>query len=253
MARKPMLQVFKPPHFLSSPLRQYFSNGVGKDLSLLRSNFPKDWSVYIMGGLLRNLLVEELRGLPINNADIDLVVNGANSSSELRESVRDYCIRQNEFGGAKCQISRSGVIFDVWRIEDHVGMSSTAKPHTVEQLLKHNLLDVDAVLLDAQTEYLYDYGCVAAIQRGRVSLLGPEGISKEFAAAQVAHITLIAFKTGFQLADDALQFIRDVCERTNARSEVLRIAHRKAPEEYGRIEKFLNGLLKEELWPVMTS
>ena len=248
-----MLQVFRPPHLLSSPLSKYLSNGVGRDLSLLRSNFPKDWSVYIMGGLLRNLLLEELRRLPINTADVDLVVSGANSSNELRHNVRDYCIRQNEFGGAKCQISRSGVIFDVWRIEDHVGMSSRAKPHTVEQLLKHNLLDVDAILLDAQTEYLYDYGCVAAIQRGRVSLLGPEGISKEFATAQAAHITLIAFKTRFELAEDAVQFIQDVCERAKAVSEVLRIVHRKAPDEYGRIEKFLNGLLKEELWPAMTS
>src|SRR5947209_5139706 len=124
MTLRPTLQVFRPPHLLSSLLRQYLRNDVGKHLSLLRSNFPKDWSVYIMGGLLRNLLLEELRALPMSNADVDLVIKGASSSTELRDRLERYCIRQNEFGGAKCRISLTGVIFDVWRIEDHVGMSS---------------------------------------------------------------------------------------------------------------------------------
>src|SRR5216683_699381 len=107
MTGKPMLRVFRPPHLLSSPLRQYLSNGVGKDLSLLRSDFPKHWSVYIMGGLLRNLLLEQLRGLPVSNADVDLVINGAGCGTELRDRLADYCISQNEFGGAKCQVSKN--------------------------------------------------------------------------------------------------------------------------------------------------
>lgn len=252
MPAQTTLQVFRPPHLLSSRLDDYLSNGTGNDLSLLCSNFPKNWSVYIMGGVLRNLLLVELRELNVSNGDVDLVVNGAKSSSELRDKVRKFCIRQNDFGGAKCQVSSSGVIFDVWRSEDHVGMSSAPQPHTVEQLLRHNLVDVDAILLDLQTGYLYDYGCIAAIQRGKVTLVGQEGISRNFAVAQAAHIILVAFKTAFELSNEALQFIGDVCESAQARSEVLQIAHRKAPEAAARIDQFLNGLLKEELWPAMT-
>ena len=239
---------------LSSPLDSFLSNGKGDDLSLLRANFPKGWCLYIMGGILRNLLLEELRELRLGNRDIDLVVDGAKSSRELHDKVKRYCIRQNEFGGAKCKVSSTGVIFDVWRIEDHVGMSSAPEPHTVEQLLRHNLLDVDAILLDLQTGDLYDYGCLAAIKEGHISLLGNDGISKDFAAAQAAHIILIALKTGFELSSDALELVREICETSHAKSDVIRIVQRKMPEAAAQIEEFLRALLKEEeLWPIMTT
>jgi Poly A polymerase head domain len=247
------LKVFRPPHLLTSPLRNYLANGAGEDLSLLRSNFPKNWSIYIMGGLLRNLLLEELRALPMSNADVDLVINGASSSAELRDRLRHYCIRQNEFGGAKCRVSATGIVFDVWRIEDHVGMSSTASPRTVEQLLRHNLLDVDAILLDLKTDQLYDYGCLAAIRCGKISLLGKEGISEDFATAQAAHIILIAFKTRFELSNGALQLVREICETAKAKSDVIRIVYRKMPAAGESVERFLDELLKEELWPAMTA
>jgi len=144
------------------------------------------------------------------------------------------------------------VIFDVWRIEDHVGMSSVHGPCTIEQLLRHNLLDVDAILLDLQTEQLYDYGCLAAIHRGKIDLLGKEGISSNFAAAQVAHIVLIAFRTRFDLSSRALQLVREICETAEAKSDVLRIVYRKLPDANGLMEPFLNEMLKEELWPAMT-
>jgi len=237
---------------LSQPLNDYLSGDKGNDLSLFLSIFPTDWRVYIMGGLLRNLMIEEFRGFRVRSDDVDLVVNGADSKEELVASVRRYCIRQNDFGGAKCQIRPDGIVFDVWRIEDHVTMSATPRPHTVEQLLRHNLLDVDAILLDLQTDYLYDYGCQAAIQRRQISLMGKEGISNDFAAAQAAHIVLTAVKTGFELSSDALQLVREICESANAKRDVIRMVNKKMPDASMQNSEFLRVLLKEELWPIMT-
>ncbi len=202
---------------------------------------------------MRNLMIEKIRGLRVRSADVDLVVEGAVSKDELVARVRGYCIRQNDFGGAKCQIRPEGIVFDVWRIEDHITMSSTPRPHTVNQLLKHNLLDVDAILLDLQTYDLYDYGCQAAIQRGQIRLLGKEGISNDFAAAQAAHIILTAFKTGFELSSDALRLVREICESTNAKRDIVRMINKKMPQAGVQIEEFLQVLLKEELWPIMAT
>jgi len=245
------LQIFKPPHLLSQPLQDYLSGDKGDDLSLILSILPTDWRVYIMGGLLRNLMIEQICGFRVRSADVDLVVDGADSRNELVARLRSYCIRQNDFGGAKCQIRPDGIVFDVWRIEDHVTMSSTTRPHTVNQLLRHNLLDVDAILLDLQTDYLYDYGSRASIQRGQISLLGKEGISNAFAAAQAAHIILTAFKTGFELSSDALHLVREICESANARTDVIRMVNKKMPEAGVQLEEFLRALLEEELWPIM--
>ena len=251
MTSEHTLQVFRPPHLLSQPLNDYLNGEKGDDLSLICSTFPTDWCVYIMGGLLRNLMLEKIRGFRVSSADVDLVVDGADSTGELVAKVRDYCIRQNDFGGAKCQIRPGGIVFDIWRIDDHVTMSSTPRPHTVNQLLRHNLLDVDAILLDLQTHYLYDYGCQAAIQHGHISLLGKEGISNDFAAAQSAHIILTAFKTGFELSSNALHLVRETCESANVKRDIIRMVSKKMPEARVQIEEFLYLLLKEEPWPIM--
>jgi hypothetical protein len=245
------LQIFRSPHLLNQSLNDYFIGNRGDDLSLILSAFPTNCRFYIMGGLLRNLMIEEIRGLRVRSADVDLVVDGVVSKDELVARVRGYCIRENDFGGAKCQVRPEGIVFDVWRIEDHVTMSSTPRPHTVDQLLKHNLLDVDAILLDLQTYDLYDYGCQAAIQRGSISLLGKEGISNDFAAAQAAHIILTTFKTGFELSREALHLVRQICESANAKRDVIRTINKKMPDAGMQIEEFLQVLLKEELWPIM--
>jgi hypothetical protein len=246
-------QVFRPPHLLSEPLACYLAGDVGNDLGVLCSTFPKEWAVYLMGGLLRNLLLKKLRGLRIENADVDLVINGAQSVSELQTTIKSYWIRQNEFGGAKCRIRPNGIVFDVWRIDDHVTMSSAPRPHSISQLLKHNLLDVDAILVDLQTNDLYDYGCLAAIQRGRIDLLGKEGIAPNVAAAQAAHVTLIGFKTGFEMSDAAVRFVRHTCHSPPLKRNVVRIIARKMPQAIFQIEEYLDFLLREEPWPTMVT
>jgi len=247
------LEVFEPPHLLTSPLNHYLGKGPGDELALLCSSFPRNWSIYMMGGVLRDLLLQELREIKVCNADVDLVINGAESSTELCDKLRDYRIRQNDFGGAKCQVSPSGVIFDVWRISDHVGMSSAPEPHTIEQLLRHNLLNVDAALIDLQTGYLYNLGCIEAIQKREIALIGPEGISNRLASPQAAHIILIAFKTGFGLSIEALEFVREACANSQAKSDLMRIVSRKMPRTASQVEAFLNRLLEEEPWPTMAT
>lgn len=246
------LQAFPPPHLLSEPLNRFFSGRNGKDLSQLCACFPKRWGVYVLGGVLRNLLLEELCGARIVNGDVDIVISGATSPSELHSVVREFYVRQNEFGGVKSRISRRGILFDVWRIDDHATKAGAPPPRSIEQLLRHNLLDIDAVLWDLRTGYLYDYGCLDAIRRGRIDLLGEEGISQNFAAAQVAHLLIVRFKTGFELSDEARRFVREASDTNDVRSEISRVLERKLPTAKLELERALNELIEEDvqLWPL---
>jgi hypothetical protein len=245
------LQVFPPRHLLSEPLNHFFSGKNGKDLSELCDRFPKYWGIYVLGGVLRNLLLKQLCETSIVNADVDIVVSGATSTAELHSLLQKSYLRQNEFGGVKCQISDPGILFDVWRIEDHATQRGAPPPHTIKQLLRHNLLDIDAVLWDIRTGYLYDYGCLDAIRRQRIDLLGEQGISQDFAAAQVVHLLIVWFKTGFELSDEAFVFVRESCNSDEVRSEISRILQRKWPTATSELERSLNELLEEnvQLWP----
>jgi len=206
-----------------------------------------------MGGVLRNLLLQCMRGLSLPNRDLDLVVGGAASADELRAAVEDYSPHRNDFGGVKCRVRPDGLVFDIWRIEDHVNMSLEEEPASITELLNHNLIDIDAVLLDLETDTLHDAGCLAAIERGVIDLQGTAGISKNFAAAQVAHIVLVARKTGFEVSHNAELFIRERLRIASNRADVVAIMARKLQTEPTHAEEALNSLLQEEPWPTMAN
>lgn len=206
-----------------------------------------------MGGMVRNLMLERMRGIEVAPADADLVVDGASSTEALRSRLDPFYLSANEFGGAKCHVRPHGTVFDVWRIEDHTNMALAARPHTVEQLLRHNLLDIDAIVWEPRTDCLHDCGCRAAIETGCIDLMGEAGISPRFLAAHASHIIVVAYKTALPISDRALDFVKSVCD-IGERPNVIRSSLRKLPEAANAIDAFLDELLKGavRLWPSAT-
>jgi hypothetical protein len=231
--------VLRPPHLLSASLSRFLASPSGSDLAVLSKLFPPSWKTYVMGGILRDLLLECLRGIHLQPADVDVVIAGAPTLAQLRSYLGHAFLATNEFGAAKCQLSQGGAIFDVWRIEDHTNMAGLPSP-TIEQLLRRNLLDVDAVLWNPVTNDLHDRGACDAIRAGQIDLLGPEGIAPAFLAAQAAHTVLIAHKTGLRLSQRAQDFIRGAWYGRE-REELLRICKRKLPA--GDIEHTIEAAL----------
>jgi hypothetical protein len=251
MSNKRILQSFPSPHLLTKDISLFFSGQAGEDLSRLRAAFPPHWDIFILGGLVRNFLLEALRGLKLASSDVDIVIKGPESRGELQRVIQGFSIRQNDFGGYKCLIRPDGLVFDIWRIQDHASISSP--PYNAEQLLRHNLLDVDALAWEVKTEYLHDYGCIAAIERASINLL-TEGIAPNFLPAQVAHILITTMKTRFEVSDEVRRFVRHVCDSPQNTRDVVAILRRKAPASSAELEEFLDDFLKGEArsWTALT-
>jgi hypothetical protein len=236
-------QVFPAPHPLTNALGEFLRTEQGNDFERITALFPPDWKIYVIGGLLRDFLLNCIGGMDLKPADMDIVVEGASTAKEVRERLGAAYISPNTFGGAKCRLRKGGLIFDVWRIEDHTNMAKAAKPHTVEQLLRHNLLDIDAVVWSPNIDCLHDCGCLAAIQAGRIDLMGPAGISRNFLAAQTAHVLVVIFKTGFQISEQVRAFIADPYDH-GERAEVLKVLRRKLPHAVEQIEAVWESLVE---------
>lgn len=226
----------------------------GHDFAQLCDLFPPAWKLYVLGGVVRNLMLLHLRGINVEPADADLVIDGAKSMEALHARLGAFYLSANEFGGAKCRMRPDGVIFDVWRIDDHTNIATEETPHTIEQLLRHNLLDIDAIVWDPVTDSLHDCGCMGAIENGCIDLMGDEGRSPTHLAAQAAHVLVVAYKTGLPISDRAREFLQTASE-TNERMDLLRISKRKLPEASGEIDNFLEELLSGavRLWPTRTN
>jgi len=195
-----------------------------------------------MGGMLRDLLLERVLRVGAKPSDIDIVIFGAESVQDIRSKLGVAILATNAFGGVKCRLRPSGLVFDLWRVEDHTNMGDTPKPHTIEQLLRHNLLDIDAILWDPKTDHLHDCGCLRAITAERIGLQGPEGISKTVIAAQIVHVLTVGYKTGFPLSDDVRSFVVAASRRCPA-TEIENILDRKIPHAAAQMKMFWQDIL----------
>jgi hypothetical protein len=235
-------RTLRPPHVLSGPLQIFLKTEAGQDFRSLTGRFPSAWKFFVMGGFLREMLLANPpndRGKP---HDVDLVIAGANSIDEIRRVLGDAHQSTNSFGGAKCRLRPDGLVFDLWRIEDHTNMAAAPKPHTIEQLLRHNLLDVDAILWEPASDCLHDCGCLDAITAGCIGLMGPEGVSEKFIAAQLVHILIVAYKTNFTLSEEIRDFVAVSSQRC-APGEIERMLERKIPHAAVQIETFWKDIL----------
>jgi hypothetical protein len=238
----PAYHTFRPPHVLSTGLHEFLRTEAGCDFKSLTGLFPAEWKAVVMGGRLRDLLLDHILESRAKPADVDIVIFGANSIDEIKRKLGTATCSTNAFGGVKCQLRPGGMVFDIWRVEDHTNMTKASKPHTIEQLLRHNLLDVDAILWEPEIDRLHDYGCMKAIETERIGLMGPDGISQEFLIAQLVHVLAIAFKTGFALSDDVRSFVTNASARCRP-ADIIAALERRLPQAATQIELLLNDLL----------
>lgn len=230
-------RTFSPPHVLSDALRDFQRTQPGRDFQTLIGLLPPEWQPYVMGGLLRDLLLERVLKIRAKSPDIDIVIFGARSIEEVRDRLGSTILSTNAFGGMKCRLRPKGPLFDLWRVEDHTNMARAAKPHTIEQLLRHNLLDIDAILWDPKTDCLHDCGCLSAITAERIGLQGKDGVSERAVAAQIAHVLTVAYKTNFPLSSEVRGFVSKASRRREP-AEVEAILKRKIPHAAGLLENF---------------
>lgn len=238
------LIIFRAPHFLTHALERFFTGPVGEDCRRVLGQFPRAHDTYVVGGVVRDLLLEHLRKIDKPIGDIDLVIKGVASKEELHSLLHGFDFRANRMGGIKFRVRPKGLLFDVWRIEDHVNLSSSGPPYTIERLLHHFLLDIDAVVWDPQTGNLYDYGCLHATQAGQIDLVGPEGISPALAPVQAAHIILIKYGTGFSLSASARDLVRKAWW-SKEQEEVLAVLREKQPGAMQALSQLVQELLAD--------
>jgi hypothetical protein len=249
----PQYRTIPPPHALSQALHEFLASDPGLDFAALIKRFSSVWRTVLMGGMIRDLYLNQVAKIRVRPADADLVIFGASSIAEIGAKLDNLHPLKNTFGGIKIQPRRDGVVFDIWRVEDHTNMPASVKSPTIEQLLRHNLLDIDAILWDPVTDTLHDCGSTEAIRVRKIGLMGPEGISQKFLARQVAHVLVVAFKTGFEVSGDLRAFVRDASAQSSP-TEVQKVIQRKLPHAAAQIETLWNDLLSGgiQAWPANT-
>jgi len=159
--------------------------------------------IFIVAGALRDAIAAQYEGEgPGDPRDFDIAV--ANVSRELFDEVLMDLGRRNRHGGYV--LSRPGLPdWDVWRLEETIGLKKTGSPRSLENMLRSFNLNCNAIALDVRTGLFLDGGAIEAI---RHKCLGfAEDAIRHSQDTFAAKALLLQVRLNYRLTDEMRHFV----------------------------------------------
>jgi hypothetical protein len=136
---------------------------------LLRALLRHGTGVHVVAGAVRDALVVDSSGIR-EEVPRDVDIGISNISRELFESVVGRFGEQNRHSG---YVVRDGSrpSWDVWRMEDSIGLRKTGTPYTEENVLRTFNLSCNAIALNIRNGELLEGGAIRAIRQNQLSFV----------------------------------------------------------------------------------
>jgi hypothetical protein len=175
----------------------------------------RGWSAYLVGGTLRDLVVEADGERSFRPRDVDIVVGGATRDA-LQEVLRDHLVleRLTRFGGLhliKTLSSGSRILFDVWTLADTWGFQSQQILPRIEDFPGTTFLNIDSCAVEIQATQgtagaVYEKGFFAGIARGALDV---NYAPNPYPYVCAARALILAARLDFTLSRALAKFVLD--------------------------------------------
>ena len=161
-------------------LSKFKSNAASRILLALLSESPGDRVLsdfvkagarpFVMAGAVRDAVAINLTSWPVNSPrDVDIGVAGLRR--ELFEEIMNtYWAKPNRYGGYRLLYENS-LSWDIWRLEETIGLRSSTEVRNVENVLRSFVLDCNTIAYDVLLDRFFDLNARTSIIRGEISLL----------------------------------------------------------------------------------
>lgn len=174
--------------------------------------------VYVVAGALRDAIACDLGYRQLAARDFDIAI--ANIGRELFDEVLQSFGQQNRHGGYV--LSRPGnPNWDVWRLEESIGLKKTGAGCSLETVLRTFNLDSNAVALDLRTGLLLDAGVVNAVRRRQVGFV--EGAIPHSHETFAAKALLLSLRLSYSLSGEMNSFIAQHLENSSLLHEARKV------------------------------
>jgi hypothetical protein len=159
--------------------------------------------IFILAGALRDAIAAHYEGEGTwDPRDLDIAV--ANVSGQLFDEVLIGLGRRNRHGGYV--LTRPGSPdWDVWRLEETIGLKKTGSPRSLENVLRSFNLDCNAIALDIRTGLFLDAGAIEAIRHKRLGFA--EDAIHHSIDTFAAKALLLHLRLKYQLRDEMQHFV----------------------------------------------
>lgn len=181
--------------------------------------FKHGAQVFIVAGALRDAIAAHYEGEgPGDPRDFDIAV--ANISREVFDEVLMGFGRRNRHGGYI--LSRPGSPdWDVWRLEETIGLKKTDAPRSLENMLRSFNLNCNAIALDMRTGLFLDAGAIEAIRYKRLGFA--EDAIRHSIDTFAAKALLLDLRLKYQLTDEMQHFVATNLQSGSLRYETAKV------------------------------
>jgi hypothetical protein len=137
--------------------------------TILDEFFRRGAGIYVLGGAIRDVISSDF-GHQVEWAPRDFDIGVTGVSAPEFDYVLSELGRRNRHGGFILEVSGRPT-WDVWRLENSVGLRKTGTAFSLENVLRSFNLDCNAIALDVRSGLVADAGAIDAIRGRRVGLV----------------------------------------------------------------------------------
>ena len=188
-----------------NPVRDAVFSAINTDVRVeaLHEFFERGAQIFVLAGALRDTIAAHYEGEgPGDPRDFDIAVAGINR--ELFDEVLMGFGRRNRHGGYI--LSQPGSPdWDVWRLEETIGLKKTGAPRSLENMLRSFNLNCNAIALDVRTGLFLDAGAIDAIRHKRLGFA--DDVIHHSADTFAAKALLLHLRLNYQLTDEMRAFV----------------------------------------------
>ena len=174
-------------------------------LTHLKSVLPEGTILYLVGGAIRNLIIESFHGYRPPTEDIDLFIGNAAGDILLAELLPAGRCFITDLGGIRWKPPGSVYSIDICLLRDFTIIKKYGLKPDLDNLLTALDFTMNAVVFDTERGRLYERNALTDIRK-RLMAFNTKMLYNRTATAYRA--LLLRHKTGFMLSPGVFEFIK---------------------------------------------
>jgi hypothetical protein len=179
---------------------------IAAPLRYLCDKLPPQADLYIVGGALRNIVIEIVHGYRPEIVDIDIIIGSLGKNFSFDKVLAGKQYRLTEFGGVRWFPKDSSYSFDLSILENFLPIEKFHLAPTLESLIKTIDFTVNVIIYDVKKKVLHQKNIIHHIQKATVGFNSDQVYDKILLAYR---LLVIRHKTGFYVSEHAFTFLRN--------------------------------------------
>lgn len=178
---------------------------VREALAYLADALPGGAVIYLVGGAIRNLILEVFHGRCLSIDDIDLFVGGVAEDIHLAEIFPEERCITTDLGGVRWKPAGSAYDIDICLLKDFIIIKKYRLDPHLENLLDSLDFTMNTLAFDIHSRRLHERNALTDIQKQVMAF----NTLRLYTKTTIAYRTLVLrHKTGFTLSQDVFDFVK---------------------------------------------